>query len=133
VERPGEGVDTLDFSGVGRDLTIQVDGAGTVTVAEGANRVTAYNVEKIIAGTGADDTLSFAGVTASLVFTVQATGDVSVDGADTLTFSAVEHLTGGDEGDTFVFEQGASLDGSLDGGEGPNTLSYTVDVAEPEA
>jgi hypothetical protein len=44
----------------------------------------------------------------------------------TLTFSNVQNLTGGTGADTFVFADGAGVDGTIDGGGGTNTLDYSA-------
>jgi hypothetical protein len=41
-----------------------------------------------------------------------------------VTFSGVANLTGGDLADTFKFQPGGSITGTIDGGEGANTLDY---------
>jgi len=46
--------------------------------------------------------------------------------ASTVTFSGVTSLTGGSGADTFVFADGAGVDGSIDGGGGTNTLDYSA-------
>jgi hypothetical protein len=44
----------------------------------------------------------------------------------TVTFSGVTNLTGGAGADTFVFTDGAGVDGTIDGGGGTNTLDYSA-------
>jgi Ca2+-binding RTX toxin-like protein len=47
-------------------------------------------------------------------------------------FTSIQNLTGGADADTFVFDDGATLSGSIDGGGGINALdyaAYTTDVA----
>jgi hypothetical protein len=46
--------------------------------------------------------------------------------AGTVTFSGAPNLTGGNGADTFVFADGASVDGIIDGGGGTNTLDYSA-------
>jgi Ca2+-binding RTX toxin-like protein len=43
----------------------------------------------------------------------------------TVTFASIPNLTGGAANDTFQYQTGGSLSGSLDGGGGTNTLDYT--------
>jgi hypothetical protein len=45
--------------------------------------------------------------------------------AATLNFSNVQNLSGGPGVNTFVFADGAGVDGVIDGGGGPNTLNYS--------
>jgi hypothetical protein len=44
---------------------------------------------------------------------------------DTVTFSGASNLHGGNGADTFVFADGAGVDGIIDGGGGTNTLNYS--------
>jgi hypothetical protein len=44
----------------------------------------------------------------------------------TVTFSSVQNLAGGAGADTFVFADGAGVDGAIDGGGGTNTLDYSA-------
>jgi hypothetical protein len=43
----------------------------------------------------------------------------------TVTFSGAANLHGGNGADTFVFADGAGVDGTIDGGGGTNTLNYS--------
>ncbi|MBL4827165.1 MAG: DUF4347 domain-containing protein [Spongiibacteraceae bacterium] len=75
------------------------------------------------------DTLNFSTVTTDLQFTIHANGNISVtDGSNTLTNVAnIENLIGGSGNNTYVFENGASITGAIDGGEnGTNTLDYSA-------
>lgn len=53
-------------------------------------------------------------------------GTLTVEGFSDLTFSGIEHLTGGGGEDTFVFVDGVSFAGTIDGGGGTNTLDYSA-------
>jgi hypothetical protein len=44
----------------------------------------------------------------------------------TVTFSGAANLHGGNGADTFVFADGAGVDGTIDGGGGTNTLDYSA-------
>jgi hypothetical protein len=44
----------------------------------------------------------------------------------TVTFSEAANLTGGNGADTFVFADGAGVDGTIDGGGGTNSLDYSA-------
>ena len=46
--------------------------------------------------------------------------------AGPVTFSGVQNLTGGAGSDTFVFADGAGVDGAIDGGGGTNSLDYSA-------
>lgn len=82
------------------------------------------------ATSGGTDTLSFTAVTAALTFNIGA--NTITDGTNNVTQSdtAAEDLIGGSNADTFVFQDGASLAGTIDGGGNPglapNTLDYSA-------
>jgi hypothetical protein len=46
--------------------------------------------------------------------------------AGTVTFSGAPNLHGGNGADTFVFADGAGVDGTIDGGSGTNALDYSA-------
>ncbi|MCW9025537.1 MAG: DUF4347 domain-containing protein [Gammaproteobacteria bacterium] len=98
----------------GNDTYQFADGWGTDTVVEAT-------------GEGID-TLDFSAVTSELTFTIHADGSMSVtDGTNTVTAAAsIENLTGGSGTNLFVFEQGATLVGNIDGGTGTATLDYSA-------
>ncbi len=68
-------------------------------------------------------------------------GQGSIDGDVPLVFRGMESLTGGADGDTFLFSvDTAAIEGDLDGGEGADTLTYagrgsavSVDLADESA
>ena len=104
--------DTLT-GGAGNDTYAFEDGWGTDTIVENS-------------GQGID-TLDFSAVTTELVFTLHADGTVSVtDGENNVDNVAnIENLIGGSEKNTFIFEDGATLSGTIDGGAGSgNVLNY---------
>ena len=79
-----------------------------------------------------DDTL-VSTTTAGATFTVSGTGSGRYQSATDLTdFSGIESLTGGTGSDNFVFNAGGSLQGSLTGGMGMNTLDFSA-VSTPVA
>ncbi len=110
--------------GASDDTYLFVDSWGQITVADIA---------------GGIDTLDFSLVTADLTFTISgSTGSVTVtDGVNTVTADNIENLIGGSGSNTFIFTDGATLSGTIDGGSGvSNTLDYgayttgvTVDLA----
>ena len=96
-EAAGGGCDTMDFSPLSEDLDIVL---GSVTVTNAANTVTHADtfIERVIGSSG-DDT-----------FTVS--GNQTVD------------LNGGAGDDAFIFQDGATLDGTFDGAGGSDTVSF---------
>ena len=56
-------------------------------------------------------------------------GTVTVQGYSSITFSAIDHLVGAADRDTFVFPAGVAFGGALDGGPGVNALDYSAFAA----
>ena len=79
-------------------------------------------------GATGTDVLDFSAITANLTFTISADGKVSVtDGSNILNPTAgIEKIIGGSGINTFVFEDGASFAGILDGGTGTGVLDYSA-------
>ncbi|MFO7964214.1 MAG: LEPR-XLL domain-containing protein [Desulfobacterales bacterium] len=101
----GEGSDTFHFSGAWGEDSIW-DGGVTGT-----------------------DTLDFSAVSADLTFTINANASISVlSGTNQLEETGgIEAVEGGSGDNRFVFEEGGSIDGTIDGGTGgTNTLDYSA-------
>jgi len=99
----------------GNDIYEFQDNWGSDTVAE-------------VSGEG-DDTLDFSAVATDLIFTIHEDDTISVtDGTNTLSNVAeIESLIGGSGNNTFVFENGGAIVGSIDGGAGGmNTLDFSA-------
>ena len=99
-EGAGEGTDWMDFSRVTVGLTITL---GSVTVTDGAGNTATHadnNVENVIAGSGNDT--------------------FNVNGAHGI------NLYGSAGNDQFIFSNGATLTGVIDGGTGNDTLNFTA-------
>ncbi len=109
----GGGNDTLDYS--------QYTAAVTIDLSIGAG------IETLIGGAGAN-TLDFSADTDDLFFTLRADGTVDVtDGTNTILLGPdVENLIAGRGDDRFLFEAGAALTGTIDGGDGSDTLDYST-------
>ena len=92
--------------GKGDDTFIFNDGWGQYTISS--------------AGTIDQDLLDFSRVTHDLIFTIHDDGTVSVtDGTNTLGQSiGIEKIIGGQGNNTFVFDDGGSFDGYIQGGDG---------------
>lgn len=108
------GNNTLD-GGDGSDIYVLSGGWGADTIHD--------------TGTTGTDTIDFSAVTSGLAFTINDDGTVSVNGgANTLTTSAtIEGIIGGSGNNTFVFEDGAEFNGTINGGSGgTNTLDYSA-------
>ena len=128
----GAGNDLLD---AGAGLNTVQGGAGNDVYAFGANSQTDQASE--VVGEGSDH-LDFGYVTTgALTFALRSSGVLEVTGAGLVvqaqTLTALDSITGGSGSDRFVFENGASIGGVLDGGGIPdigvdfaNTLDYSL-------
>lgn len=98
--------------GGGSDTFVFQDNWGTVTLTD----------------ISSSDTLDFSQVTKALTFTFSLDGNIKVsDGTDTLACAAtVNAIKSGSGDDSFIFENGASFSGAIDGGSGTNTLDYSA-------
>ncbi|HSC96389.1 MAG TPA: LEPR-XLL domain-containing protein, partial [Burkholderiales bacterium] len=120
----GAGIDSLDYSASSSAVTVDL-AAGTATALLGFT-----NIEDLKGGTAAD---ALKGPAADSTWTVRGANAGDVNG---LIFNGFENLEGAaDNRDTFVFEDGGSLSGLIDGGAagfdtlvvnftGVNTLVY---------
>src|SRR5208283_3746522 len=107
-----------------------VDGSGNDTLTGGSGNDTfilsnCWGSDTITGG-GGSDTLDFSSVTSNLTFTANANGTTSVtDGTDTVTASGIVNLKGGKGSNSFVYEKGASISGTITGG-GNGTLDLSA-------
>ena len=78
-------------------------------------------------GDAGDNTLDFSAVDSALTFTLKTAGTVEVtDGVNSLTAQNIQNLIGGTGDDRFVFEDTATLNGSIAGGDGQDTVDYSA-------
>ena len=136
----GGGADKLDYSAQTAAVTVDLS-AGSASATGGVS-----NIENVTGGSGDDtftladdsdthtivggggtDTLDFSPVSSDLAFSITGTaGTVGVTGVTT-SATGVENLVGGSGDNTFVFADGATLAGTINGGVGgTNTLSYAA-------
>jgi len=116
----GNGADALDLGASSTQVEVNL-AASTASSTGGV-----ANVESFI-GSANDDTLIGANVANTWALVGSNGGTVN-----TSTFSGFENLTGGTDADTFVFSDGASVDGIIDGGDGNDTLDYTAYTTDIE-
>ena len=122
----GAGNDTLNFATFTSALDIKLTALGDVdgfNGTRGTSPATFANINSIVGGTAADKITGLgAGATWNINPTPTPNTYVSTN---TLTFLAFENLNGGSGADTFVFNGNASVNGSVDGGAGSDTLNYS--------
>jgi len=134
----GDASDNILDGGGGADLLEGKNGSDTYLFVSGWNGVQIVEA----AGSGSDnaaedenseveDILDFSAVAENLTFTIHGDGTVSVAAAGgTMLVSRVanvEKLIGGSAENRFVFENGATFAGIIDGGAGSlNTLDYSA-------
>ena len=147
------GIETLDFSGASAGVTIDLDidtaqdvfGGNTVTLSTGstfenfvgsgfADSVSALvlaGLNRSLAGGGGSDTFATSDNSATNQFDITSddAGTFGTGGVDVVNFSSFENLTGGSDDDDFVFEDGDTITGTIDGGMGGDTLDYLAYTA----
>ena len=107
----GPGNDVLSGNG-GSDRYVFAGGWGMDTITD-------------LSGTA---TLDFSAATAPLDFNLAPSGITVTGGGNSLSTGAnvVRNLIGGSGDDTFAFQNGVTLGGTLDGGAGSNTLDFSA-------
>ncbi|HBB36140.1 MAG TPA: hypothetical protein DDZ80_15375 [Cyanobacteria bacterium UBA8803] len=96
------------------------DGTGTITM----NPFT-FNAPVIIAGGS-----TLVGPNQNTTWNITTTDTGNLSGfPNGLTFSSIENLAGGSSDDNFIFSNGATLSGKIDGGAGSDTLNYSAHTA----
>ncbi|MDH3387171.1 MAG: LEPR-XLL domain-containing protein, partial [Gammaproteobacteria bacterium] len=138
----GGGIDTLDYSALSSNITVDLVG-GTADLAGSIS-----GIENILLGSGSDmllgallaynadtglgnDRLDFGNVAGDLSITIGADGKLTAsDGTDTVTgITGVEDLVGSAGKTNVVFEDGASIPGTITGNQVILDYSlYTTDV-----
>jgi len=149
----GAGTNTVDFSAFSADLRVTFHADGTLSVADADGLLTQADGMAAFIGGAGNDTFAFAenatyagsinGGTganaldyslskASLTVTFKVDGSLTlVDGSNTATyFGSLATVLGGSGNDTFVFKNGATHAGSINGGSGINTVDFS-DYATP--
>jgi hypothetical protein len=113
----GGGTNTLDYSGDGGI-------AATVNLAMSTATKTGgfAHIQNLVGSTSAADKLIGPNSNSTWTLIGANAGTVA-----SLSFYAVENLTGGTGSDTFKFTSAGSISGKVDGGGGTNTLDYSGD------
>ncbi len=108
------GAASYNFDGVESVAVTAGKGNDTLTVSALPSFAVAFN------GGSGTDTLVGPNATNTWIVTGSGAGTLN----SSLSFSAVENLTGGTDDDTFNFSAGQKLSGKVDGGTGSDTLTY---------
>ncbi len=119
------GVDILTYYDYTSDVNVILTGLGAIDGFDGtAPGMTNgfHNMDRLIGGNGSD---SLTGTDLDAVFSISS-NDQYQAGGHTFDFERLESLIGGSGRDTFLFANGASFPGTLNGGAGVDTLDYSA-------
>jgi len=110
----GVGTDVLDFSAYTTPVTVNLQ-SGT------GSRVGSFSgIEQFMGGGGSD---TIAGQDVATTWNITSNNNGNVPG---YSFQSFENLTGGSSDDGFVFPNGVSVGGVVNGGAGSNTLDFSA-------
>ena len=121
------GVNTLDYNALSSPVAVMLTGLGGTTgigFSGTATQTGGFDDITNLVGTAMTDTLE--GLNADATFTVNTANGGTYESTNELSFSNIENLTGGATADTFVFNNGGSVAGMVDGAGGVNTLDYNA-------
>ncbi|MDB5352184.1 MAG: hypothetical protein JWN86_3431 [Planctomycetota bacterium] len=121
----GSGDDLMTLAALGRSTAAVIDGGEGDDVFDiGAIGTRAENVPiALVLGGRGSNTVN--GPDSSNRWEITRTNEGVVSGPNTFKFLEVQTLRGGRLDDVFVFDDGATLDGTVDGRGGANTLDYS--------
>jgi Ca2+-binding RTX toxin-like protein len=112
----GLGTDTLDISDDGGFVNLQL---GTTSDLTG----TFAGIEDLV-GDGSSELI---GTNSPTTWSIDS---LNTGSAGAITFAGFSDLTGGSGNDEFVFADGATIDGELDGGDGVDAIDYSAWTTE---
>jgi acrosin len=119
----GDENDNVLYGGTSNDVLVGGGGNDTYIIRDN------WGTDTIIEQPGGgNDTLDFSQVTAlsgTILFSFGTSG-LTVTGSGTLTGSGLENFVGGNFGNTFAFQPGASVPGNVAGGLGQDTLDFSA-------
>ncbi len=118
------GTNTLNYTDYTSGLIFNLKGLGSLTGFTGNELFTLHlftNINDIIGGSE-DDVLS--GLNSAGVWEIIHSGTYTSQGR-TLTWDSIESLNGSGMNDTFIFRDGATMAGSIDGRGGTDTLDFS--------
>ena len=118
------GTDTIDFSGETGAINVELVGIGTTDGFKGSvyNIVDYFdNVDVLIGTTTFEDILKGLDIPSTWMLSSENGGSYEASGR-TLKINNIEYLMGGTDTDTYIFREGISFFGNLDGGSGMDRL-----------
>ena len=115
----GNGNDTIELSGLAINSTITAGGGTNILIIDGTLGADTFNINS-----STSIGVNGATITASSPLTIN--GLAGNDTFNILVPNLATILNGGDDNDTFVFANGASLATPLDGGNGTNTIDESA-------
>jgi Ca2+-binding RTX toxin-like protein len=112
----GTGVDTVDFGNYTTPIILNLQSQS----ATGLGRF--KNIETIDGGAAKD---TIVGPNQSSTWNITGINSVVLQGLP-INFTSFENLTGGNQSDTFHFDDGAFVMGRVDGGAGSNSMNFSA-------
>ena len=124
----GRGYDTLSFNALTSAIEIAMQSAGTYDGFQALDNLSiftqAFNNINLLIGTTFNDTLiGIQDAENTFNLTAPDQGWVKAVGRS-MNFISFENLFGGNENDTFIIDDGASISGDISGRDGSDTISY---------
>ena len=121
VVNGGGGTDTIDFGSYTTNVNVNL---ASKTFA-GVNTGGFTNVEKFVGAGGSKATSTVIGPNVNSTWNISTIASVNHASIAGIDFAGFQNLTGGTKNDTFLFADGGSVSGKIDGGAGTNTLNYS--------
>ncbi|RPI91964.1 MAG: calcium-binding protein, partial [Chloroflexi bacterium] len=116
---------TLDFSSYDSARNFILTGLGTTLGFRGTETSLLGGFDNITSLTGTAFSDSLTGMNTPATWSFNGTG-TQYQSTNILDFEAIERLNGGSSSDTFMFADGATFNGSLNGAAGTDLLDYSA-------
>lgn len=114
----GNGINSLDYSNLNAGATVNLANSTATNIGGGFVNISITDFH------GSQDfTDTLIGLDSTNTWTIDGTNSGNINGQ--FFFTGVENLVGGSGDDSFVFADGASMQGTIKGGMGTNTLDYS--------
>jgi len=118
VVAAGDGYDTLNYASYSTAITLDREAQTTTGVGDGF-----LSIERVVGGQAAD---TLVGLNAPTSWRLTALNGGNVGGSGVFDFVSIENLIGGSSDDTFIFNHGHGVSGTIKGGTGINSLDYSA-------